>query len=55
MAENNLNLNSEESDDQDIPVSQAITKFNKNNNTTKRKLHRFSSSNEKTNFLLTFP
>ena len=31
MAENNLNLSSEESDDQDIPVSRAITKFNKFN------------------------
>ena len=49
MAENNLNLSSEDSDDQDIPVSRAITKFNKfnkNNNTTKRKLHKFSSSND---------
>ena len=48
MAENNLNLSSENSYDQDIPVSRAITKFNKlnkNNNTTKRKLHKFSSSN----------
>jgi hypothetical protein len=54
MAENNLNLSSEESDDQDIPVSRAITKFNKKNNTTKRKLHKFSSSNDVLTVILSF-